>query len=77
VAPITIGRWALVAAGAVVTADVPDFGLVVGVPARRIGWVGRAGVRLIPSADGARHVCPSTGAEHLEINGKLSEISHP
>jgi acetyltransferase-like isoleucine patch superfamily enzyme len=35
---ITIGRWALVAAGAVVTKDVPDYGLVAGVPARHIGW---------------------------------------
>ncbi|WP_369207682.1 acyltransferase, partial [Streptomyces sp. PU-14G] len=40
VAPVRIGRWAMVAAGAVVTCDVPDFGLVVGVPARWIGWVG-------------------------------------
>ena len=46
VAPVTIGRWAMVGAGAVVVADVPDFALVVGVPARRIGWVGRAGVAL-------------------------------
>ena len=46
VAPVTIGRWALVAAGAVVTTDVADFALVAGVPARRIGWVGRAGRRL-------------------------------
>jgi UDP-2-acetamido-3-amino-2,3-dideoxy-glucuronate N-acetyltransferase len=43
VAGRTIGRWALVAAGAVVTKDVPDFALVAGTPARRIGWVGRAG----------------------------------
>jgi acetyltransferase-like isoleucine patch superfamily enzyme len=43
VAPVRIGRWAMVAAGAVVTKDVPDFALVVGVPARRIGWVGAPG----------------------------------
>ena len=49
VAPVTIGRWALVAAGAVVVADVPDFALMVGVPARRIGWVGRAGSPLEPA----------------------------
>ena len=42
VAPVTIGAWATVAAGAVVTKDVPDHAIVVGVPARRVGWVGRA-----------------------------------
>ena len=51
---MTIGRWALVAAGSVVIKDVPDFALVAGVPARRIGWVGRAGVPLEP--DGERRV---------------------
>ena len=45
---MTIGRWAMVAAGSVVTNDVPDFALVAGVPARRIRWVGRAGVPLEP-----------------------------
>ncbi len=45
-APVTIGRWALVAAGSVVTKDVPDFALVAGVPATRIRWVGKAGVPL-------------------------------
>ena len=43
IAPVKIGAWALVAAGAVVTKDVPDFALVAGVPAKRLGWVGRAG----------------------------------
>lgn len=46
VAPVTIGKWALVAAGAVVTKDVPNFALVAGVPAKRIRWVGRAGLPL-------------------------------
>jgi len=59
VAPITIGTWATVAAGAVVTANVPAFAIVGGVPARRLGWVGRAGVPLVPSGDGL--VCPVTG----------------
>ncbi|SES37928.1 Hexapeptide repeat of succinyl-transferase [Streptomyces qinglanensis] len=67
VAPVRIGRWAMVAAGAVVTADVPDFGLVAGVPARRIGWVGRAGVRLrpVPERPGEWE-CPSTGERYRE-----------
>jgi UDP-2-acetamido-3-amino-2,3-dideoxy-glucuronate N-acetyltransferase len=63
VAPVTIGRWATVAAGAVVTEDVPDFALMVGVPARRVGWVGKAGVPLQPDGDGWR--CPSTGARYV------------
>ncbi|RAY14223.1 N-acetyltransferase [Actinomadura craniellae] len=65
VAPIRIGRWAMVAAGAVVTRDVPDFALVVGVPARQIGWVGRAGARLV-ERDGGAWECPETGARYTE-----------
>ncbi|WP_454301321.1 acyltransferase [Salana multivorans] len=81
VAPVTIGAWATVAAGAVVTRDVPDFALMAGVPARRIGWVGRAGHPLredgpSDAAPGAtRYVCPETGASYAEIDGRLHEES--
>lgn len=46
VAPVSIGSWAMVAAGAVVTKDVPSFALVAGIPARQIAWVGHSGYRL-------------------------------
>ncbi|MDQ2961253.1 MAG: acetyltransferase [Candidatus Dormibacteraeota bacterium] len=72
VAPVTIGRWALVAAGSVVTKDVPDFALVAGVPARRVRWVGRAGLPL--EAHGTdQWRCPSTGATYIETDGQLTE----
>ncbi|KUJ36501.1 succinyltransferase-like protein [Streptomyces sp. 3212.3] len=74
VAPISIGRWAMVAAGAVVTKDVPDFALVVGVPARRVGWVGRAGVKLVERAGEAGvWECPETGSIYEEKDGVLLE----
>jgi UDP-2-acetamido-3-amino-2,3-dideoxy-glucuronate N-acetyltransferase len=72
VAPVTVGRWAMVAAGAVVVADVPDFALVAGVPARRIGWVGRAGARLTDAGDGV-FTCPRTGSRYVESAGALTE----
>ena len=73
VAPITIGRWALVAAGAIVTRNVPDYAMVVGSPARRTGWVGRDGKPLSDAGDGM-FVSPSTGEEYREHEGVLAPL---
>jgi UDP-2-acetamido-3-amino-2,3-dideoxy-glucuronate N-acetyltransferase len=67
IAPVTIGKWALVAAGAVVTKDVPDFALVVGVPAKRIRWVGRAGVPLHDIGNNLFR-CPQDQSEYRQIS---------
>jgi acetyltransferase-like isoleucine patch superfamily enzyme len=72
VAPVEVGRWAMVAAGAVVVHDVPDFALVAGTPARRIGWVGPAGRRLLDEGNGQWR-CPVTGALFTESEGRLRE----
>ena len=72
VAPVTVGRWAVVAAGAVVVADVPDFALVAGVPARFVRWVGRAGIALAAAGDG-RFRCPRTGAGYVQAGRTLRE----
>jgi len=75
VAPVTVGAWATVAAGAVVVKDVPQYALVGGVPARRIGWVGESGVPLTNVDDGKTWVCPQTGTRYLETDGTLSKES--
>lgn len=59
---VTIGRWAFVAAGAVVTRDVAELALMMGAPARRVGWVSRRGRRLGPDL-----VCPESGERYEEI----------
>lgn len=70
---VTIGEYAFVGAGAVVNADVPDFALVVGVPARPIGWMSRYGERLDLPADGdGEAVCPHTGERYVLAAGRCS-----
>ena len=64
----TIGRFAFIAAGAVVTKDVPDYALMTGVPAKRTGWMSRHGTRLPkPNKDGIM-VCPKSGWKYQEVS---------
>jgi len=65
---VTVGRYAFVGAGAVVTKNVPDFGLVLGNPARQVGWMSRHGHRLeSPDPDGIMR-CPETGFRYKETD---------
>jgi UDP-2-acetamido-3-amino-2,3-dideoxy-glucuronate N-acetyltransferase len=64
---ITIGQYAFVGAGAVVNRDVPDFALMLGVPARQAGWMSRHGERLkLPVKGEGTAACPRTG-EHYRV----------
>lgn len=67
----SIGQYAFIGAGSVVTKDVPDFALVVGVPAKQIGWVSRAGHRLDFDNSGLA-VCPETGESYLLENNSVT-----
>jgi len=67
---ITIGRYAFVAAGAVVAKDVPDYALMVGVPARQKGWMSRHGLPLTPGPDGIM-VCKESGYRYQEVEPGL------
>lgn len=69
----TIGRYALIGAGAVVTKDVPPYALVVGNPSRQIGWVSEYGHRLIFDASG-RAVCPESGVGYELEEGKVRKV---
>ena len=64
-----IGKFALIGAGAVVTKDVDDYALYVGVPAKRVGWVSQSGIRL-----GKDLICPSTKEKYILENQKLVKV---
>lgn len=74
VAPVTLGEWCMIGAGSVVTHDTLPFGLYVGSPAKRISWIGKAGVALTQIGEN-RYRCPTTGATFMENSGLLSEES--
>lgn len=67
---VTVGRYAFVAAGAVVTKDVPDYALVAGTPARFVGWMSRHGHRLSPAESGVM-TCPESGLRYAVEDGVL------
>ena len=76
----TIGRYAFIGAGAVVKGDVPDFALMAGVPARRIGWISRFGERLrLPPTGHGEATCPYTGDVYVLADGvcTLAHASPP
>jgi UDP-2-acetamido-3-amino-2,3-dideoxy-glucuronate N-acetyltransferase len=68
----TIGEYAFIGAGAVVRGDVPPYALVVGVPARQMGWMCRCGVRLTLKSGAA--TCSACGREYHEAGGRLTPV---
>lgn len=70
----TIGKFAFVGAGSVVNKDVPDYALMVGVPARQIGWMSEYGERLeLPLTGSGEAFCEHTGTKYTLADGKLTK----
>ena len=84
---VTIGRFAFIAAGAVINRDVPDYALMAGVPARRIGWMSEYGNRLQPlgpdeghgiaAAEGELLQCPESGVRYLRRGDSVVRLDPP
>jgi len=75
---ITVGRYAFIAAGAVVANDVPDYALMMGVPARHTGWISRHGLPLREPDSSGVYTCPESGLRYRETTpGHLSCLDLP
>jgi UDP-2-acetamido-3-amino-2,3-dideoxy-glucuronate N-acetyltransferase len=72
---VTLGEYAFIGAGAVITTDVPDFALMVGVPARRVGWMCQCGLRL--RVEGGQARCSTCGWTYRERDGLFGAIDRP
>jgi UDP-2-acetamido-3-amino-2,3-dideoxy-glucuronate N-acetyltransferase len=71
----TIGEFAFVGAGGVVTGDVPDYALMVGVPARQIGWMSEFGERIdLPLQGDGDWLCPHTGARYHLAGARMTRL---
>jgi len=72
---ISIGEYAFIGAGAVINRDVPAYALMVGVPARQIGWMSEYGEKLdLPLTGESTTTCPHTGKGYALVNNKLTTI---
>jgi UDP-2-acetamido-3-amino-2,3-dideoxy-glucuronate N-acetyltransferase len=71
----TLGEYAFIGAGAVVRGDVPPYALMVGVPARQVGWMCACGTRLNLTSNAAR--CGACGAQYREQGGRLAPVDPP
>lgn len=75
---VTVGAYAFVGAGAVITRDVPDFALMMGVPARQIGWMSAYGERLaLPLLGYCSAVCPYTGDQYVLEDSLVTRVEGP
>lgn len=71
---VTIGEYAFIGAGSVINRDVPAFALMVGVPAKQIGWMSRFGERIpLPVKGDGQYTCPHTGDHYVLENGNLKQ----
>jgi len=71
---ITIGQYAFIGAGAVVVKDIPDFALVVGNPAKQIGWMSKLGHKLTFNPEGIA-LCPSSNEKYQLLNNTVSALN--